>query len=97
MILASIGAATWFVWGLVGVIGGYMTGKLLTSGGLSMVLNIILGIAAAIGGGYAFIMWFGENDYGQTISLIGSVVSCGVVLWLLNLIFPKRNDDDEID
>lgn len=95
MILLSIGAATWLVWVLIGIIGGYMCGKLLTSGGLSVFLNMILGIGSAVGGGYAFMMWFGENNYGQTISLIGAVVACGIVLWILNTIFPKRQSDED--
>lgn len=51
------------------------------------------GIASAIGGGYAFIRWFGENDYGQTISLCGAVVVCAVVLWCLSFIFRRNGGD----
>ena len=93
MITAAIGATDWLVWALIGVIGGYMAGRLLTSGGMALVLRVIIGIAAAIGGGYAFLMWFGENDYGQTLSL---VVVCGIVLWLISLIFrsPDTPEDE---
>lgn len=96
MITAAIGATDWLVWALIGVIGGYMAGRLLTSGGMALALRVIIGIAAAIGGGYAFLMWFGENDYGQTISLVGSVVVCGIVLWLISLIFrsPDTPEDE---
>lgn len=95
MILADIGATTWLVWALIGAIGGYMCGKLLTSGGVPTLVNVIVGIAAAIGGGYAFIMWFGENDYGQTISLVGAVVVCAIILWCLSFIFRKTDSDEE--
>ena len=65
MILAGIGLTTWLVWALIGAVGGYMCGRLMTSGGVPAAVNVAVGIASAIGGGYAFIRWFGENDYGQ--------------------------------
>ncbi|MFA4085735.1 hypothetical protein [Paramuribaculum intestinale] len=93
MILAGIGLTTWLVWALIGAVGGYMCGRLLTSGGVSAAVNVAVGIASAIGGGYAFIRWFGENDYGQTISLCGAVVVCAVVLWCLSFIFRRNGGD----
>lgn len=95
MITAAIGASNWLVWGLIGIIGGYMAGRLLTGGGMATVVRVVVGIIAAIGGGYAAMTWFGNNDYGQTIALVGAVVACGIVLWLLSLIFPGRKDDDD--
>lgn len=90
MITASISASTWLVWALVGVVGGYMSGRLLGSGNKGVVARVVIGIAAAIGGGLALMGWAGENDYGQTISLVGSVVACGIVLWLVQLVCNKR-------
>ena len=72
MILADIGLTTWLVWGLIGAIGGYMCGRLLTS-----------------------MMWFGENDYGQTISLVGAVAVCAVIMWCLSFIFRKKGTDED--
>lgn len=95
MITAAIGLTDWLVWALIGLIGGYMAGRLLTSGGMATVARVIIGIAAAIGGGYAAMMWFGENDYGQTISLVGAVVACGIVLWVMSLIFKSPDDPEE--
>ncbi|MCH5319858.1 MAG: GlsB/YeaQ/YmgE family stress response membrane protein [Paramuribaculum sp.] len=97
MMPETIDFSNWIVWGAIGIIGGYMTGRLLRSGGLSTFWNVIFGIIGAVGGGYAFVIWFGENYYGQTISLLGSVAVCAIVLWLLNLIFPKKkNEEDDI-
>lgn len=95
MITTAIGLTDWLVWALIGLIGGYMAGRLLTSGGLATVVRVVIGIAAAIGGGYAAMMWFGENDYGQTISLVGAVVACGSVLWVISLIFKSPDSTDE--
>lgn len=95
MITASIGLTNWLVWALIGIIGGYMAGRLLTSGGAALWLRVIIGILAAIGGGYAFMAWFGNNDYGQTIALVGAVAVCGIVLWLLSVIFKRPSDNDD--
>lgn len=94
--LCAIGASTWLVWALIGLIAGYMAGKLLDNRGIPVAAALAVGILAAIGGGYAFIQWFGQNDYGQTISLVGSVVVAAIVLWCLYFIFgSKRGDDPE--
>ena len=95
MILCSIGATTWLVWALIGIVAGYMAGKLLGSRGVPVFASVCVGILAALGGGYAFIQWFGENDYGQTISLVGAVAIAAVVLWLLFLIFGRRGGEEE--
>lgn len=97
MTLADIGTTNWLVWGLIGIIGGYMAGRLLTGGGVAMWVRIIVGIIAALAGGYAFMAWFGSNDYGQTISLVGSVAVCAIVLWLVGLIFKSGGDDSDTD
>lgn len=97
MILAEIGTTNWLVWGLIGIIGGYMAGRLLTGGGGAMWVRIIVGIIAALAGGYAFMAWFGNNDYGQTISLVGSVAVCAIVLWLVSIIFKSHPSDDDIE
>lgn len=97
MILCSIGATTWLVWGLIGIVAGYMAGKLLGDRGIPVGASVAVGILAALGGGYAFMKWFGENDYGQTISLVGAVVVAAIVIWALYFIFGREGSDDGDD
>lgn len=91
---AYIGLTNWLVWALTGTIGGYMAGRLLTSGGAALWLCVIIGIIAAIGGGYLCMTWSGGNNYGQTIALVGAVAACGIVLWLLSIVFKRHSDND---
>ncbi|MCC8070180.1 MAG: GlsB/YeaQ/YmgE family stress response membrane protein [Bacteroidales bacterium] len=95
MILASIGISTWLVWGLIGVIGGYMAGRLIGSGQSMVVLNVVVGIIGAVIGGWVTISYFGQNDQGQTLSLVGSVIICGLLLWVLNIFVKGRDEPDE--
>ncbi|MCI9607762.1 MAG: hypothetical protein HFJ94_06275 [Muribaculaceae bacterium] len=95
MILCAIGASTWLVWALIGIIAGYMAGKLLYNRGVPVFAALCVGILSAVGGGYAFIRWFGQNDYGQTISLVGAAVVAAIVLWCLYFIFGRKPQDGE--
>ena len=95
MVVCAIGASTWLVWVLIGIVAGYMSGRLLDNRGIPVGAAIAVGVLAAIGGGYAFIQWFGENNYGQTISLIGAVAITAVVLWCMYFIFGQRQHNDD--
>lgn len=51
MILCSIAATTWLVWGLIGIVAGYMSGKLLGNRGIPVGASVAVGILASVGGG----------------------------------------------
>ena len=41
--LASVGTSIWLVWGLVGLIGGFMTGRFKGAGSVFTLLAVIMG------------------------------------------------------
>lgn len=90
MILCAIETGTWIVWGVIGLVAGYMSGKLLSDRSIPTLAAVITGIIASLAGGYVFTKFFGENDYGQTISLFGSVAVAAILLWILYALFGKK-------
>ncbi|MDE6049530.1 MAG: hypothetical protein K2G09_07550 [Paramuribaculum sp.] len=90
MMLCAIEVGTWIVWGVIGLIAGYMSGKLLSNRSIPVAAAVCVGIIAALVGGYVFVRVFGENDYGQTISLFGSIAVAAILLWVLYALFGKK-------
>ena len=90
MIICTIETGTWIVWGVIGLIAGYMSGRLLSDRSIPTLAAVIVGIISSLAGGYIFIRIFGENDYGQTISLFGSLVVAALLLWILFSLFGKK-------
>ncbi len=69
----------WYI--LIGLLSGFVAGKLMRGGGFGMVINLIVGI---IGGGWLFGL-IGINAGGIIGSLVTSVVGAVVLLWIVGL------------
>jgi hypothetical protein len=57
----SLTFTIWLSWGLVGLIMGYMVARLTKPKGL-LWANVLVGILAAIGGGWCFVYLFGATE-----------------------------------
>lgn len=90
MIICAIETGTWIVWGVIGLIAGYMSGRLLSDRSIPTLAAVITGLISSLAGGYVFVRIFGENDYGQTISLFGSLAVAAILLWILYALFGKK-------
>lgn len=91
----AITTTTWIVWAVIGIIAGYMTGRLI-GGGRRTALNVIVGIVGAVLGGWLFVASVGDSENNQIISLLTSLFVSGVFLWILTIILPKpKSEDDE--
>lgn len=83
----------WVVWTIIGLIGGYMAGRLIPRI-RSVAFSVCVGICGAILGGWLFIL-IGDTMTMQVLSLVASAVMCGVFLWILSVASPKNSDDDD--
>lgn len=93
---ASLGYMPWIVWAIVGIVGGYMAGRLLRPD-LSSALYMVVGIAGAILGGWCYTLVFGTTDQDVYVSLLSSVVVCALFLWVACKMTPTdiSGDGDE--
>jgi len=73
-------------WCIVGLIAGFLAGKVMKGGGFGVVMDIVIGIVGAMIGGWVF----GLVGIFPSGGLIGSVlvafVGACILLWLIRLI-----------
>ncbi|MCC8173880.1 MAG: GlsB/YeaQ/YmgE family stress response membrane protein [Odoribacter sp.] len=75
-------AFIWYI--LIGIVAGYVAGKIMRGGGFGLVVNLIVGIIGGVLGGWAFGLFGLHSD-----SIIGSLVTATVgailLLWIVSL------------
>jgi uncharacterized membrane protein YeaQ/YmgE (transglycosylase-associated protein family) len=80
----SLTGLIWFL--LVGLIAGWLAGKVMRGGGYGVVGDMIVGVIGALIGGWLF----GVLGIGLGLGLIGSIITAFVgaviLIWLLRLI-----------
>lgn len=83
----------WVIWTIIGLIGGYMAGRLVPRI-RSVAFAVCVGVCGAILGGWLFIL-IGDTMTMQALSLVAAAAVCGVFIWILSLVSPKKGDDDD--
>ena len=78
----------WYI--IIGIAAGFLTGKIMRGGGFGVIINLILGIAGGVLGGWVFGL-LGIAASG-IIGLITATVGAILMLWIASL-FNKRNVD----
>lgn len=82
---------SFFVWILLGLLAGFIASHIVNRRGEGMVLDILLGIAGALVGGWLFRMFGhtgvnGLNVYSLFVATLGAIV----FLFLYHAIRPRR-------
>lgn len=90
----------WIVWGVIGIIGGYMGARLLQPD-RNMAVPLICSIAGALLGGWAYVAIFGMTEQNGYLSLITSMILCALCLWIYcsaaDRMARRRRDEDASD
>lgn len=78
-------------WLLLGLIAGWLAGKIVNNSGQGAVLNIVLGVVGAIVGGSIFSALGGAPVTGFNLySMLVAVVGAVVVLLLAHMVSGRR-------
>ena len=78
-------------WIILGLIAGFIGGKIVNAEGQGFWLNIALGIIGAIIGGFLFDLVGATGITGLNIwSIIVAIMGSVVVLWVYNAIIARR-------
>jgi len=73
-------------WILIGLIAGFLAGKVMKGGGFGVLMDILIGIAGSILGGWLFGMLGIFPGGGLIGSVLVAFVGACILLWLVRLI-----------
>jgi len=74
---------------IIGLLAGWIAGKLTQGGGFGLFGNLIVGVIGALIGGFVF-QFFGMSPGGFIGSLVTAVVGAGILLFIAGL-FQKKS------
>ncbi|MDD2315303.1 MAG: GlsB/YeaQ/YmgE family stress response membrane protein, partial [Proteiniphilum sp.] len=71
-------------WIIIGAVAGWLAGKLMRGGGFGFLVNLLVGIAGAVIGGWVFGL-LGIATGGIIGSLVTALVGAILLLWIISL------------
>jgi uncharacterized membrane protein YeaQ/YmgE (transglycosylase-associated protein family) len=77
-------------WIIVGLIAGWLTGKLMKGSGYGAVMDIIVGIVGAIVGGFIMRALGFSGEGGMLYTIIVAVIGAVILTWLIRLITGRK-------
>ncbi len=74
-------------WIIIGIIAGWLTGKLMSGGGYGAIMDMVVGLIGALVGGFVMSHLFGAAASGGWIySIIVAVIGAVLLTFLLRLV-----------
>ena len=74
----------WLWWIIIGAVAGWLAGTLMRGGGFGFLVNVLVGIAGAVIGGWVFGL-LGIAAGGIMGSLVTALVGAILLLWIISL------------
>jgi uncharacterized membrane protein YeaQ/YmgE (transglycosylase-associated protein family) len=74
----------WIWWIIIGAVAGWLAGKLMRGGGFGFLVNLLVGIAGGVIGGWVFGL-LGISAGGVIGSLVTALVGAILLLWIISL------------
>jgi uncharacterized membrane protein YeaQ/YmgE (transglycosylase-associated protein family) len=79
-----IGGLVW--WIVVGLIAGWLAGKVMKGGGFGIAMDIVIGMVGAVIGGWVFGLLGIYSNGGLIGSVLVAFVGAVILLWLVRII-----------
>jgi uncharacterized membrane protein YeaQ/YmgE (transglycosylase-associated protein family) len=79
-------------WIVIGVIAGWLTGKLMKGSGFGFFVDMIVGLVGALVGGFlsSHMGFGGVGQHGMVMSIVIAVIGAVVLTWLFRLVTGSR-------
>jgi uncharacterized membrane protein YeaQ/YmgE (transglycosylase-associated protein family) len=80
-------------WIIIGIVAGWITGKLMKGSGFGAVMDMVVGLVGALVGGFlsSHLGFGGVGEHGLTMSILIAVVGAVILTLLLRLITGNRS------
>jgi len=80
-------------WIIIGALAGWLTGKIMKGSGYGFFMDMIVGLAGALVGGFisSHLGIGGVGEHGLIVSVIIAVIGAVLLTWLLRLITRNRS------
>ncbi|NLJ00589.1 MAG: GlsB/YeaQ/YmgE family stress response membrane protein [Bacteroidales bacterium] len=79
----------WIWWIIIGAVAGWLAGLLMRGDGFGFIVNLLVGIAGAVIGGWVFGL-LGIAAGGVIGSLITALIGAIILLWIISLFRRRR-------
>jgi uncharacterized membrane protein YeaQ/YmgE (transglycosylase-associated protein family) len=79
-------------WIIIGVIAGWLTGKIMKGSGFGFFVDMIVGLVGALVGGFlsSHLGFGGVGQHGLIVSILIAVAGAVIFTWVLRLISGDR-------
>ncbi|HZP05029.1 MAG TPA: GlsB/YeaQ/YmgE family stress response membrane protein [Terracidiphilus sp.] len=80
-------------WIIIGVVAGWLTGKLMKGSGFGFIMDMIVGLVGAVIGGFIsnHLGMGGVGQHGMIVSILIAVVGAVLLTWIIRLISGNRS------
>lgn len=80
-------------WIIIGLIAGWLTGKLMKGSGYGFLMDMVVGLVGALIGGFiSSRMGFGGvGQHGMIVSILIAVVGAVILTWIVRLFTGKKS------
>lgn len=79
-------------WIIIGVLAGWITGKLMKGSGFGFIMDMLVGLIGALIGGFlsSRLGMGGVGQHGLIMSIVIAVIGAVILTWLLRIISGNR-------
>ena len=81
----------WFI--IIGIVSGYVAGKIMRGGGFGLIVNLVVGIIGGVLGGWLFSLLGIYSTGGIIGSLVVATIGAIVLLWIVSLFSGRRHSE----
>ena len=80
-------------WIIIGVIAGWLTGKIMKGSGFGFLMDMVVGIVGALIGGFisSHLGLGGVGQHGLIISIVIAVIGAVILTWLIRLVTGNKS------
>ena len=80
-------------WIIIGLIAGWLTGKLMKGSGFGVIMDMVVGLVGALIGGFisSHLGFGGVGEHGLIMSILIAVIGAVILTLLLRLITGNRS------